>query len=89
MTRGQASGIRVGVQAGPIPPAARCPLMPTPNDRAERRDRRHRHAAEVEASQAELRRSIAETERLVDESEKMLRRHRTECDDADAQAGDG
>lgn len=55
--------------------------MPTPKDRAERRDRQ---AAEVEASQAKLRRSIAETERLVGESEKMLRRHRKENDDADA-----
>ncbi len=55
--------------------------MPSPKDRAERRDR---HAAEVEASQADLRKSISETERLVDESEKMLRRHRTECDEGDA-----
>ncbi|HEX8225467.1 MAG TPA: hypothetical protein VF605_16760 [Allosphingosinicella sp.] len=60
--------------------------MSTPKDRAERRDR---HCAEVEASQAELRRSIAETGRLVDESEQMLRRHRTECDDADAEAAAG
>lgn len=58
--------------------------MPTSKDRA---DRRERHAAEVEASQAELRKSIAETERLVDESEQMLRRHRTESDDAEADGG--
>lgn len=52
----------------------------------ERADRRDRHAAEVEASQAELRNSISETERLVDESDRMLRRHRSECE-AD-EAGD-
>jgi hypothetical protein len=45
-------------------------------DRIKRAETRNRHALEVEASQADLRRSIAETERLVDESEKMLRRHR-------------
>ena len=60
-------------------PRVRTP-MPTSKDRAERRDR---HAAEVEASQAELRKSICETERLVDESEAMLRRHRSECDAGD------
>lgn len=57
--------------------------MPTTNDRAERRER---HAAEVEASQVELRKSISETERLVDESEEMLRRHRSECADADSRS---
>lgn len=56
------------------------PFMPTPDNRAVRRDRQ---AAEVEASQARLRASIAETARLVDESETMLRRHRRESDDAD------
>ena len=60
--------------------------MGTARDRADRRDR---HAAEVEASQAELRKSITETERLVDESDRMLRRHRTECEDADRTSGDG
>lgn len=55
--------------------------MPTPEDRAKRRDR---HVAEVEASQAKLRSSIAETERLVGESDEMLRRHHKENDDADA-----
>jgi hypothetical protein len=59
--------------------------MPTSKDRAERRDR---HSEEVEASQAEMRRSIAETQRLVDESDRMLRRHRLECDDAEAARGD-
>jgi hypothetical protein len=57
--------------------------MPTSKDRAERRDR---HCAEVEKSQAALRRSIAETERLVGESDEMLRRHREECDDGEAAA---
>ena len=60
-------------------------LMPTPKHRAERRDRQ---AAEVEASQATLRRSIAETERLVGESDEMLRRHRQENDDADVSRED-
>ena len=55
--------------------------MGTAKERAERRDR---HAAEVEASQVELRNSISETERLVDESDRMLRRHRTECEASDA-----
>lgn len=54
--------------------------MATTKERAERRDR---HAAEIEASQVELRSSIAETERLVDESDRMLRRHRTECESDD------
>lgn len=43
--------------------------------------RRLRHTAEIEASQADLRKSIAETDRLVSESDKMLRRHHKECDD--------
>ena len=51
--------------------------MPTPKERAERRER---HAAEVEASQVELRKSISETERLVDQSDRMLRRPRAECE---------
>ena len=54
-------------------------------DRKTRADRRAHQAAEVEASQAKLRNSIAETARLVDESDKMLRRHRKECDDDEAQ----
>lgn len=58
--------------------------MGTAKERAERRDR---HAAEVEASQVELRNSISETERLVDESDQMLRRHRTECEAGDPGGG--
>lgn len=56
--------------------------MPTAKDRAERRDR---HAAEIEASQEELRKSISETERLVGESDAMLRRQRAENEEGDAQ----
>ena len=62
----------------------RSPPMPTSKDRAERRER---HAADVEASQAALRDSISETERLVEESDQMLRRHRQEHEDGDAAAG--
>jgi hypothetical protein len=58
--------------------------MPTPKKRNERQQLRDRHSAEIEASQAELRRSITETERLVGESDKMLRRHREESDEVDA-----
>ena len=58
--------------------------MPTPEDRARRRDRQ---AAEVEASQAKLRASIAETERLVGESDDMLRRHRRETDQDEESEG--
>lgn len=57
--------------------------MPTAKDRSERRER---HAAEVEASQAALRESIQETERLVGKSEEMLRRHRQEHEEGDAAA---
>ena len=60
--------------------------MPTPKDRAERRDR---HAADVEASQAALRVSIEETARLVEESDEMLRRHRQENDEAETDRGAG
>ena len=59
--------------------------MPTPEDRAKRRNRQ---AAEVEASQAKLRNSIAETERLVGQPAEMLRRHRKENDDTDARKRD-
>lgn len=55
-------------------------------DPGKRAERRAQHAEEIEASQAELRKSISETERLVGESDKMLRRHRQECDDDDAEA---
>jgi hypothetical protein len=54
--------------------------MPTSKDRA---DRRERHAHEVEATQAALRKSISDTERLVEQSDEMLRRHRKECQDGD------
>jgi hypothetical protein len=57
--------------------------MPTVKDPAERRDR---HSAEAEASQAELRKSISETERLVEQSDQMLRRHRDECEAGDVRA---
>jgi len=59
--------------------------MPSREDRSKRRDRQE---AEVEASQANLRRNIAEAERLVGESDEMLRRHRKENDD-DADAHEG
>ena len=49
-----------------------------------RSERRARHTSEVEASQADLRKSVAETDRLVDASDKMLRRHRKECDEEEA-----
>jgi len=55
------------------------------SDKQKRADRRTQQASEVEESQEALRKSIAETERLVDESDEMLRRHRRECDDDDAQ----
>jgi hypothetical protein len=54
-------------------------------DQKKRAARRAQQASEVEASQANLRKSIAETERLVGESDRMLRRHRQECDDDDAE----
>ena len=44
-----------------------------------RAQRREQQSAEIEASQAGLRRNIAETKRLVDESDKMIRRHGKEC----------
>jgi hypothetical protein len=55
-------------------------VVPTPKDRAERRER---HSHEVEASQAALRSSIKDTERLVDQSDEMLRRHRDEHEAGD------
>jgi hypothetical protein len=55
--------------------------MSEKNQRALRREQQSR---EVEASQAGLRKSIAETERLVGESDAMLKRHRSECDEDDA-----
>ena len=54
-------------------------------DKLSRSKRREQQAQEVEASQVELRKSIAETDRLVGESDKMLKRHRQECEDDDAE----
>ena len=54
-------------------------------DKKKRSERLTHQAKEVEASQDELRKSISETERLVDESDKMLRRHREELEDDDAE----
>jgi len=55
----------------------------------ERSDRRSSRAAqqsrEIEENQEALRRSIAETERLVSESEDMLRRHRREREEDEAE----
>lgn len=48
-----------------------------------RKERRERHAREVEASQNDLRDNIEETKRLLSESDKMLKRHRRECEAAD------
>ena len=48
-------------------------LMSTAKERAERRAR---HAADVEESQAALRKSIDETGRLVEESDAMICQHR-------------
>lgn len=52
-------------------------------DAKKRAERRAQQTAEVEASQADLRKSIAETDRLVDQSEQMLRRHRKEREEDD------
>ena len=48
-----------------------------------RKQRRERHAREVEDSQRSLRENIAETEKLLSASDKMLRRHRGEREAAD------
>lgn len=58
--------------------------MPILKTRTARRELQARRSAEIEAGQAGLRRSIIEAERLVGESDEMLRRHREECDQADA-----
>ena len=55
--------------------------MPSPEAR---KNRRERHAREVEESQRLLRESILNTNRLLDESDRMLSWHRQERDDADA-----
>ena len=57
-------------------------------DRKKRAARREQQAIEVEASQASLRANIDEAKRLFDESEAMLRRHRKECEDDEAEAID-
>jgi hypothetical protein len=54
--------------------------MPTPEDRHRRRERQTR---EVEVSQEELRASIEKTRQLLSQSETMLKRHRSECDEAE------
>jgi hypothetical protein len=54
-------------------------------DKEKRAERRRQHAQEVEASVKVLRESIAETDRLVQQSDKMLRRHRKECEEDDAE----
>lgn len=56
------------------------------SDKDIRAKRRAQHAAEIEASQAEMRKSIAETGRLVDESDEMLARHRREVEADDLKA---
>ena len=53
----------------------------TANERAVRRDRQTR---EMESHQHDLRTSIATSKRLVDEADAMIRRHRDECDEAEA-----
>ena len=58
--------------------------MPDPRSRKARQDR---HANEVEESQRALRRSIDDTQKLLDASDEMLKRHRRECDDEDAEPG--
>ncbi len=47
-----------------------------------RKQRGERHTREVEHSQQNLRENIAETERLLSASDKMLKRRRSESDDA-------
>ena len=38
----------------------------------------------MESNQRDLRTSIATSKRLVDEADAMIRRHRAECDEAEA-----
>ena len=55
------------------------------DDRMDRRaSRAAKQSREIEENQEALRRSIAETERLVSESENMLRRHRREREQDEA-----
>ena len=53
-------------------------------DKRQRADRREQQAKEIEANQKALRDSIAESQRLVEESESILKRHRRERDEDDA-----
>ena len=56
------------------------------DDKTDRRaSRAAQHSREIEENQEALRRSIAETERLVSESENMLRRHRREREEDEAE----
>ena len=48
-----------------------------------RKERRERHAREVEDSQQSLRNNIAEADRLLKDSDVLLRRHRDERDEHD------
>jgi hypothetical protein len=52
-------------------------------DPQSRKERRNRHALEIEESQKRLRDSIAETNKLLDDSDRLIKRHRRECDEAD------
>jgi hypothetical protein len=71
---------RSGNGRGEVGLRFKSPSMIDPESRGERRDRQQR---EIEESQRRLRESIANTERLLDQSDDMLKRHRTECDEAD------
>lgn len=56
------------------------------DDKTDRRaSRAAKQSREIEENQEALRRSIAETERLVSESENMLRRHRREREEDEAE----
>jgi hypothetical protein len=55
--------------------------MPDPKSRKARQDR---HASEVEDSQRALRDSITATQKLLDASDEMLKRHRRERDEDEA-----
>jgi hypothetical protein len=59
--------------------------MPNPENSTTRRER---HCVEMEASQADLRKSIKATERLVTQSDDILRRHRKECEGHGAEDGE-
>ncbi len=67
--------------AGLIQVTARALPMPTPEDTTARRER---HCVEIEANQADLRKSIKATELLVTQSDEILRRHRKECEAGEA-----